>query len=142
MDDRSSLHVKRIKEGLEQISWFRQSGENAWSSNFKAWKDRVRQSLAEVFGDEHDYTIRFKRLSFWLMRMQMGQARWERRDQEKFESDLYLAEQLLTDCLEEIGVAPPATETESGKPPKGHASPVIVNVTNILSQTMNVQINE
>jgi hypothetical protein len=139
MDDRSSLHAKRIKEGLEQIARFRENSENAWSANFKIWKDRVRQSLAELFGDKHEYTTRFRGLSFWAMRMQLGEARWDRRDQELFDKHLFVAEQLLTDCLEEIGVAPPESQQLADKVPHSRVSPVTVNVTNVLSQNVEVQ---
>lgn len=142
MNDRSSLHVRRIKDGLEQIARFRQGSENAWSANFKSWKDRIRQSLAEVFGDKHDYTTRFRGLTFWAMRMQMGQARWDRRDQEIFEKHLHVAEQLLTDCLEEIGVAPPESQNLADKVPQDRVSPVTINVTNVLSQNVEVQMTQ
>jgi len=72
MDKRTNLHVKRLREGLEQIIQFRQNNENAFSTTFKGWKQRIKQSLGELFGSVHDYTKQFSRLTFWELRMSIG----------------------------------------------------------------------
>ncbi len=122
----------------------RKSGENAFSPTFKAWKQRVTQSLAEVFGKDHDYTRRFKGLSFWEMRMSIGQHRWSPLDQAKFENDFIMAEQLLSDVFEDFEIASPINQPTPEKiPVSGPTSPpIIINVTNVLSQTTDVQINQ
>ncbi|OEU70924.1 MAG: hypothetical protein BA863_18330 [Desulfovibrio sp. S3730MH75] len=142
MDNRTSLHLNRINDGLKKISDFREGNETAFFPEFKAWKERLKQSLSEVFGKEHDYTKRFITLRFWDMRVSMGKPSWSSADQEKFENDLFLAEQLLHDVLEEIDIGTPTTEA-SHKEKKGNSTPqIVINVTNVLSQTMEVQISQ
>ena len=124
MNDRINLHVRRINEGLKQMNDLRKSGENAFSPTFKAWKQRVTQSLAEVFGKDHDYTRRFKGLSFWEMRMSIGQHRWSPLDQAKFENDFIMAEQLLSDVFEDFEIASPINQPTPEKiPVSGPTSP-------------------
>ena len=59
MDEIKKLHITRIIKGRGQIAEFRQSNENAHSPKFKSWKQRIKQSLGEVFGARHPYKKKF-----------------------------------------------------------------------------------
>lgn len=142
MDERTKLHVKRLRVGLEQIIQFRQDSENAFSTTFKGWKQHVKQSLGELFGSDHDYTKQFSRLNFCEFRSSIGKRHWTYRDQEKIESDLSLAEQILSDALEEFEIAPPVATAVLERASTVAAPQIIVNVNNVLSQTVEVEINQ
>ena len=142
MEKHRNLHLRRIREGLDQLAEFKQGSDNAFSPKFKAWKERITQSLGELFGKDHDYTRRFSCLTFWELRMSLGEHRWSHQDQNKFENDLALSEQILNDALEEFEIAPPSVKSLSKNEPVGSAQPIIVNVTNVLSQTVEVQLSQ
>jgi len=141
MNSRTNLHVKRITEGRDKIEQFKDGSENALSPTFRTWKDRIKQSLGELFGQDHDYTKRFSRLSFWETRMSMGEFHWSPQDQSRFINDLSLADQVLNDAIEEFEIAPisPESVREDGS---SNVSPsIIVNINNVLSQAVEVDIN-
>lgn len=142
MDKRKNLHFKRITEGCDKISEFKQGSENSFSPTFKAWRDSMEQSLGELFGQDHDYTKRFSRLSFWVTRISMGKVQWSSQDQHRFTNDLSLADQVLNDAIEEFEIAP----TVQGSILEGGASNVlpsiVVNVNNVLSQAVEIDINQ
>lgn len=142
MDDLRSLHVKHIREGLEKIPELRRGQENAWKPTFKAWRDRVVQGLKVVFGEDHDYAKRFSYLSFWATRISTRRRYWSPQDQEKFEEDLYRAERLLSDVIEELEVASPPLRATKREGTDRLKPQVVVNVMNLLSQTTEVQINQ
>jgi hypothetical protein len=142
MEERSQLHIRRIREGLTQLAEIRKRGENAFSPDFKAWKQRVAQSIREVFGKDHDYTRRFARLGFWETRISLGQHRWSPQDQKKFEEDAVLAERLLSDVLEELDVAPRVRESGRQKASRTSVTPIIINVKNVLSQTVDIAMSQ
>ena len=125
MERRRDLHIRRITEGRDKIAEFKQGSENAFSTSFKAWKDRINQSLGELFGNNHDYVKRFSRLSFWETRMSIGEFHWSPQDQRRFINDLYLAEQVLNDAIEEFEFTPivPANIRNDGS---SNVSPSIV----------------
>jgi hypothetical protein len=64
-DQKRTLHLKRIQEGLAKIAEIRRKRIRPQDSEFQTWDERTSQSLGEVFGKEHDYTSGFRRLSFW-----------------------------------------------------------------------------
>jgi hypothetical protein len=127
-----------------QIKSFKQCDENAWSPNFKSWKQRNQQSLKEIFGENHDYYLNFKRISFWHTRIGLMKApSWSSEDQQKFEQNLAIAESIVSDALEECNVEPPTatkSHTESTRPKT--TPQIIVNVNNVLSQTTEVHLSQ
>lgn len=140
MDRQRQLHAGRLKEGRNRIATLRESGETAHSPGFRAWQERVEQSLEFLFGEDHGYTARFSSLSFWIARMSPmeGGVVWDIDDQERFERDLQLADRILRDALEELEFLPP--RRGSASPVTGSAPSVVVNVTNVLSQTTEIQL--
>jgi len=140
VDERKKLHVKRITEGRDQIAAFRQGSENAFSPTFLAWQQRIKQSLGELLGKDHDYTRRFSHLYFWETRVTPEEFRWSSRDQRVFEDDLSLAEQILSDAIEEFEISPPSSALE--KVPASAVPQIVVNVNTVLSQTVEVEISQ
>lgn len=140
MDERKKLHIKRINEGRDQIAEFLQKNENAFSPTFQAWQQRIKQSLSELFGQDHGYSRRFSSLYFHAPRMTPGERSWDFRDQSNFEKHISLAEQILSEAIEEFEISPPATELEKESvsvPPQ-----IVVNVNNVLSQTVEVEMSQ
>lgn len=143
MDARSALHAKRLCDALSKIEGIRGNGDDAHSPSFENWKDRAGQTLKVLFGEEHDYSERFKRLSFWDMRISLGGQRfWTREDQDQFEHDLSLAEQILRDAIEELELAGQVPSAAAGSPPSPKPPAVVVHVNNILSQTTSVSLEQ
>ncbi|MGB2804401.1 MAG: hypothetical protein WBD64_05850 [Candidatus Zixiibacteriota bacterium] len=142
MNNQKQLHVKRIREGFEKIPEMRRNKENVWNPSFKAWRDRIVQSLGEVFGKDHDYSKRFSRLIFWNARISTRQHHWNLDDQAIFEGDLQRAEDLLSDALEELAVSPsPLGGTKKEIAPRTNPQ-IVVNVMNVLSQTTHVELHQ
>jgi hypothetical protein len=142
MDDRVKLHVRRIADGLSQIASFRDGSVSDSSPDFQAWKDRITHSLSEVFGPSHSYTLRFSRLRYFVFRRVGLSQVQKQRDPQVFNRDLALAEQILTDCLDEIGVAPPLSQEVGEKDAGNSASAITVNVMNVLSQNVEVHMTQ
>ena len=95
MDNKKDLHIKRLRDGLKQIKSFQQGDENAWSPNFKSWKQRTHQSLKELFGENHDYCRNFRRLIFGNVKISlMKEPEWSNEDQQLFEKSLAMAESM------------------------------------------------
>ena len=143
MVPRRELHIKRLQDSLSSISGLRSGGTNAHSPSFESWQERTAQSL-RLFGQDSDYTRRFRQLRFWLARASMGQHMWAGRDQEIYTTDLQLAEEIIKDALEELSIAQGATgdadrrsQAEARKNPQ-----VVLNVTNILSQVVDLRIEQ
>ena len=106
MDARKQLHVKRLRERLAEMDEIAKL--NVHHPDFHTWKDRLKQSLGEVFGKDHDYTRRFSWLRFWHERASFDTGPgWSIEDQVLFEEGLRKAQQLLRDALEEFETAPP-----------------------------------
>lgn len=102
----NQLHIKRLRDCLEQVD--EMSKLNAHDADFRTWKDRIKQSLSELFGKDHDYTKRFSALRFWHERASIGQGPgWGRDDQRLFDKSVHQARKVLEDALEEIDVVPP-----------------------------------
>ena len=103
LDPQKALILKRLEDGLEQIAGIRGRGLDAHHQDFQRWKGRVGQGLVFLFGETHEYTIRFRVLSFWSRQMApLGGPAWPSRDQARFERDLARAEQVLSDAIEEL----------------------------------------
>ncbi len=142
MNKRNELHAKRLRECLNQITQF-ESGETiATSPEFQTWQERAEQSLKELFGKDHDYTRRFNRLRFWETRVSIGSFSWTGDDQDTMHNDLSIAKQILSDALEEIELVPTVDHPTPERKSQHSTSSVVVNVTNILSQTVEVQMSQ
>lgn len=145
-----ALHIKRIEEGYQRIAEIRNKKLTAHDVEFSSWRDRVIQSLHHLYGQGHEYSRRFNALLFWNPRATLDSAltgsyrsgpTWLRKDQEIFDGDLHLAEQILADALEELNITPKMEEKVSTDTKK--ISPtIVVNVHNILSQTTSVQMSQ
>jgi hypothetical protein len=107
------VHVRRLREGLEQLRAFRRDGTNALSTAFETWEERVRQALLAVFGPGA-YVGRFANLRFSTPRYAWGHPAlrgaqpappntWSKEDQGSFESGLAQAEAILQDALMTFG---------------------------------------
>ncbi len=146
MNDQNSLHLNRLNDSRDAIKVFRDNIVNAFDSDFRSWRERTRQSLSELFGKDHNYVRRFSSLQFWQVRVKVIKHRgssqeWSRQDQAILENDLDCANVILKDALEEfpvlpIQVGPTETSIPSTRPP------IIVNVTNVLSQTTHVELSQ
>jgi predicted nucleotide-binding protein len=105
MSDTRELHAGRLRKALEFIKDIREQNITALDSKFETWKERVRQSLTVLFGEDHSYTNRFRHLGFWLTRADIGNGiHWSREDQEVLIKDLARAENVLSDALEELPI--------------------------------------
>lgn len=126
MDKGRILHVKRIREGMTQISQFPQAQRNAFSAIFEAWQERIKHSLGEIFGEGHSYTKRFSNLDFWEPRMSTGEHRWTSQDQKIFETDLLVAEEILKEALEELELNAPVAKPTQEMPKE--SIPIFPNI--------------
>jgi hypothetical protein len=145
MNDRSDLHLKRLRESLQTIDDFIEQKIGGQDPSFRSWKQRVKHSLGELFGTEHDYTRRFSNLQFGESRImvQMSRNRPPRpspQDQIFFEKGMGQAKSILEDALEEVDFLPPNAEPVSAKAPLRQPQ-IVVNIHNLLSQTNQVEIS-
>lgn len=145
MNDQNELHLDRLRESLQAIKGFRDNNMTSFDSNFKIWKERTKQNLSEVFGREHDYIRRFSSLSFWKVRVKVSMGRsshqqWSQQDQITFENDLDRAYAILKDALEESTILAQATPVEASK--TSTRPHIVVNVTNVLSQSAHVELSQ
>jgi len=65
---------------------------------------------------------------------------WTVFDEGEFQKSLTMSLQLLEDALEEADVPPPRTPSQPQVLSGGSVSPIVLNVTNVLSQSTTVQI--
>ena len=112
MNSQNDLHLRRLQESLQDIQVFRDKRVNAFDSKFKTWKGRTQQSLEVVFGKDHGYTRRFSHLVFWETRITPDEVHWSSQDQKVFEDELTLAEQIISDAIEEFRISPAASRLE------------------------------
>jgi hypothetical protein len=143
MDDLKSLHTKRLNEYFEHIPRIKGDRKvNAWEPRFKVWKDNVKHSLVELFGEKHGYTRRFIRLKFWEMRASlMEEVVLDQDDQKRFSDDLNTAELLLGDALEELNIDITPAETQP-EPTEQQPPQFVINVNNVLTQTTTVNVEQ
>ena len=146
MNGQTDLHLGRLRESLEAINTFRDSGVTASDSRFKTWRERTKQSLSALFGEEHAYAHRFSSLQFWDVRVRVRMSRssspdWSHRDQQVFDNDLDRARVVLSDAIEEFPIladqAPPVADSAPLARPQ-----IVVNVTNVLSQSTHVELSQ
>ena len=104
MTNARRLHVKRLREGLEQISRFQQGDVTAHDPDFRTWRERIQHSLGMLFGEDHHYSESFEGLTFWQQRFTPFDAEpvWDSGDQHVFREDLEVAKALLGEALEEL----------------------------------------
>ncbi len=141
MNKEQTLHFERLRKEHARIKP-EISRMTAHDREFKAWQNRVLQSLKILFGEEHSYVKKFHGMSFWDFRVSMGPPTWSARDQHKFEESLYIAEQMLSDAIEELQVVPVSYEPPEPKTPKERSPSIVINVHNILSQSTDVQVSQ
>lgn len=147
MNEQKNLHHSRLRGCILAIDGLLKNNVNVHDLNFKTWKDRVKQSLIELFGKDSNYLKRFSSLQFWTPRSTVSfspgshQQQWSQQDQATFNEALLRARDLLEDALEEIPVLPPKVEPVLA----GAASrqpQIVLNIHNVLSQTTHVDINQ
>ena len=66
---------------------------------------------------------------------------WAAMDQETYDKDLYQARAILSDALEELPLAP-SPEDHKVQASRGTLPQVVVNVSNVLSQTVEVNLSQ
>jgi hypothetical protein len=135
------LHIRRIRESLDQIGEWRKIPGASRTQGFQSWRDRTKHSLGVIFGPEHGYTTRFGNLYFRVERLVFyaGMPDWDADDERACLGDIYKAEQLLKDALEEVAVLPDAVSGLSPRAPAPREIPSVV-VFNMLSQTTSVDV--
>lgn len=134
MGKRQTIHIGRLRESLEMIPELR--GGTVYDDTFSTWKDRTQRSLKAVFGEENHYVEDFEHLHFSVP--VMGRRKWDSHDKEAYAKGLTRAETLLSDAIEEVGVAPeafPETGTDEG----GHPSEASPTVKLVVQQNQSVQ---
>ena len=103
MDTMRELNVERLRDELEYIKVIREKNITALDTEFEVWKEKVQQSLAVLFGEDHDCTNRFCELAFWLKRAGCGgEIYWSRIDKKIFNKDLAKAEEIISNALTEL----------------------------------------
>jgi hypothetical protein len=149
MNGQKDLHLRRLHESLEAIQQFRDGRINAADPRFRLWQQRTLQSLRELFGEDHQYVSRFLSLQFRNLHHRVATLRpggglvpgWSQEDQTIFENGLQFAHAILSDALEEFSIlatqAQPAATSMPSKQPQ-----VVVNVTNVLSQSTHVELSQ
>jgi hypothetical protein len=149
MDDQKELHARRLHEGLTQLAAIREMEQPTFTPDFDLWKQRVLQSLRELFTDKNDYVRNFKNLPFWHSRLIVnlrggsGGPQWTSGDQRKFDESALIAEQIIKDALEELQVySTPRPATGQNMGPVKQMTPIIVNVTAVLSQSIEVHVSQ
>ena len=144
-DPQRELHIGRLRESLDQLVEWRKTPGAARTQGFQNWRDRTKHSLTQVFGRDDEYTKRFSKLSFCVPRMVVhgGAPMWTQEDEHACREDIYKAEQLLKDALEEA----PAIQKSVAKhdlPMKAsqETPAVVVQVLNVLSQQTSVDVRQ
>jgi hypothetical protein len=142
MSEARELHAKRLREALEKIPELGATRNGVRDPKFRAWKDRTRQTLSSLYGEKHDYTRRFEFLTFQELRMRyQDEPEWDEDDQRRFESDLEMAQEILSDAVEEFPIAAPPV-AEAARAPRAGGPSITVNIHNVLSQTVSVEVSQ
>jgi uncharacterized protein (TIGR02391 family) len=127
-----SKQVGRLREALAQLSSFKSDRVNAHSPEFKAWQQRTHRTLHDLFG-AGQYLRGFSNLHFCEPRVHVATRRssapqWLPMDQARFDGDTVLAEQLLRDAIEDVGVPPSDGPHSDDSPMWGVIHPKIAEV--------------
>jgi hypothetical protein len=140
MDPKKALHIKRLKESLEQIPVLIEGGKTSQDVEFKTWHDQTRRSFTGIFGDGSSYCRDFLGLRFSEVRFTMGKPTGPtQRDREIFEVGMRRAEGIIAAAIEEAEI--PAERIEPIKEEVPRPIPqLVVNITNTLSQVTNMEI--
>lgn len=112
----NNKYIPRLRESLTQLRFFKEQGINAYSPEFKAWRDRTHRILFELFGPGQ-YLRAFGNLHFCEPRVHMisrgySKPQWLPMDQDRFDGDSVQATQLLSDAIEDTQ-EPSNSNTES-----------------------------
>jgi len=142
MPDQRTLHSKRLREALEDISRFRAQEVDSWTPTFMDWRNGVIQSLEALHLG--GYRQRFESLRFEEGQADLDPRLWPDAPSNTFPEDLGLAEKLIEKSLEDLPDELPAQSA----PRRGHpdfAPPLStqgpVNVTVNLNQYQTVNVN-
>lgn len=141
MDPKRELHLKRLRESLDQIPTLVSEGKTSRDVEFKAWYDQTRRSFTEIFGDGSSYCRDFLRLIFQETRITVGRPTGPGpRDREIFAESMKRAQRIIAAAIEEaeipVGeIQPTRQEGHTQAPPQ-----LVINITNVLSQVTNVEI--
>ncbi len=143
MDPKKQLHLKRLKECLEQIP--KLEGRSAYDPEFKTWLTQTRSSLIELFGERSLNDRNLIKITFIEAGYRMGRPTGPSpRDLQVFKDGVKMAESVIKKAIEEAEFTADVVETPYEPPPKPvKSSPQItVNVINMLSQVTNVEITQ
>lgn len=140
MDPKKQLHLKRLKESLNQIPTLLSGGKTSQDVEFKTWYDQTRRSFTEIFGDGSSYCRDFLRLLFQEPRFIGGRPTGPGpRDREIFAASMKRAEAIIAAAIEEAEIP-----SEKIEPPRKQVltptPQLVINITNMLSQVTNVEI--
>src|SRR2546430_10955068 len=144
-DPQKELHIGRLRESLEQLLEWRKTPGAARTQGFQNWRERTKHSLMQVFGRDDEYTKRFSKLSFCVPRMVVhgGTSMWTQDDERACREDIYKAEQLLKDALEEApGIQKSVAKHHSPIPASQEAPAVVVQVLHVLAQQTSVDVRQ
>jgi hypothetical protein len=143
LDEKRALHVRRVRESFEKIPELRKTPGVSRTQGFDNWRDRTKHSLVEVFGRDHEYVRRFGRLDFRVPRMVFGKGppAWTPEDEKACSTDLYAAEQLLKDALDEADKLP-APRADVPAPVAPDSPPIVIQILNQISQEVSVDVRQ
>ena len=144
-DPQRDLHVRRMRESLAQIPEWRKTPGASRTQGFQTWRERVKHSLGEVFGPQHEYCRRFGNLHFCVPRLAVysGMPSWDEGDERACREDIYKAEHLLKDALEEVDTIPaPASSSTPRLRTLPETPPIVVQILNVLSQDTSVDVRQ
>jgi hypothetical protein len=140
------LLVRRLQAAPGELRTFHESRTSGFDGQFIAWRQRIQAALVGIFGDGTDYPRRFSNLYFCLPRVSVGRygpPPGTPDDDEIFERDALIAQQLFADALEEIDLPESVSARASrAEPPDRPPATIVVNVNNVLSQTVAVHLSQ
>jgi hypothetical protein len=142
MDPKKQLHLKRLKESLNQIATLMSGGKTSQDVEFKTWYDQTRRSFTEIFGDGSSYCRDFLRLLFQEPRFTGGRPTGPGpRDREIFAASMKRAEAIIAAAIEEAEISAGITQPPRQEAPRPTPH-LVINITNMLSQVTNVEITQ
>ena len=145
MDPKKQLHIKRLKESLNQIPALLSEGRSHYDTEFKTWHDQTKRSLIEIFGNSSSYNRDFFGVRFSAGGFTVGRPTGpSQRDRQMFNEGMKRAQKVIAAAIEEAEIeetTAPIIETP-WEPPPNRPPQIIVNITNMLSQVTNVEITQ
>jgi hypothetical protein len=135
--NKRELHLDRLRRGLAKISELSTRDARKDDPEFEAWRQEMIQALDVVLPDDN-YSIRLANTSF---NDHAGSYSYNYiPDHQKYRlNGLRAAELLLTAAIEEAELGP---QTSQMKPSPEKEPSIVVNVTNVLTQTVHVELTQ